>query len=134
MPFRRSDKRSSERRSSERRSSERRSSDRKSERRSSRHRKRERRRGREKRRERESYDTDDDGMHVYEPTSHYAAMEAGHTLKYADYNAKDILDDEDEIYIVRQENGYLSILFSLVQTVILALMMWQCGVAPLQLK
>jgi len=50
------------------------------------------------------------------------------------------VDDDDaataatEIYIVRQQYGYCSILFSIVQTVILGLMMWQCGVAPLQLN
>lgn len=41
---------------------------------------------------------------------------------------------EEEIYIVQQKFGYLSILFSLAQTVILAIMMIQCGVAPLQIN
>ena len=40
----------------------------------------------------------------------------------------------DEVYVVRQEYGYLSILFSLAQTVILIIMMWQCGVAPLNIN
>ena len=43
-------------------------------------------------------------------------------------------DDEEEVYVVRQQYGYLSILFSLAQTVILAIMMWQCGVAPLNIN
>jgi membrane associated rhomboid family serine protease len=43
-------------------------------------------------------------------------------------------DEEEEVYIVRQQYGYCSILFSLVQTVILGLMMWQCGIAPLNLN
>ena len=43
-------------------------------------------------------------------------------------------DEEDEVYIVRQQHGYCSILFSIVQTLILAIMMWQCGIAPLSLN
>jgi membrane associated rhomboid family serine protease len=43
-------------------------------------------------------------------------------------------EDEEEVYIVRQQYGYCSILFSIVQTVVLALMMWQCGIAPLKLN
>jgi membrane associated rhomboid family serine protease len=61
----------------------------------------------------------------------YAARE----LKYADYNPDD--DDgslSDEVYIVRQNYGYCSILFSLVQIVVLALMMFKCGVAPMQIN
>ena len=48
--------------------------------------------------------------------------------------SRDENEEENEIYIVRQEQGYFSILFSLVQTIILALMMWQCGIAPMNLK
>lgn len=40
----------------------------------------------------------------------------------------------EEIYIVYQRWGYLSILFSVAQTVILTIMMIQCGVAPLQIN
>jgi len=43
-------------------------------------------------------------------------------------------DDSVEVYIVRQQYGYCSILFSLAQTIVLALMMWQCGIAPLKLN
>lgn len=43
-------------------------------------------------------------------------------------------DEEEEVYVVRQDYGYLSILFSLVQTIILGLMMWQCGIAPLKIN
>jgi hypothetical protein len=43
-------------------------------------------------------------------------------------------EEEDEIYIVRQNVPYCSYMFSFVQVVILALMMWQCGIAPLKIK
>ena len=39
--------------------------------------------------------------------------------------------DKTEIYIVYQKYGYLSILFSVVQTIVLAAMMFQCGIAPI---
>ncbi|GKY97324.1 hypothetical protein MPSEU_000690800 [Mayamaea pseudoterrestris] len=42
--------------------------------------------------------------------------------------------DENEVYIVRQQYGYCSILFSLAQTAILVCMMVQCGIAPLQIN
>jgi len=41
---------------------------------------------------------------------------------------------EDEIYIVKQRKGYLSILFSMVQTVVLTAMMIQCSIAPFQIN
>lgn len=40
----------------------------------------------------------------------------------------------EEIYIVYQKCGYLSIIFSVAQTVILAVMMFECGIAPLQIN
>jgi membrane associated rhomboid family serine protease len=43
-------------------------------------------------------------------------------------------EEEEEIYIVRQRWGYCSILFSVVQTIILAIMMIKCGVAPLNVN
>ena len=43
-------------------------------------------------------------------------------------------DEEDEIYLVKQSYGYCSILFSIAQTVILAIMMIQCGVAPITIN
>jgi membrane associated rhomboid family serine protease len=42
--------------------------------------------------------------------------------------------EETEIYFVYQRHGYLSYLFSIVQTGILIAMMVQCGVAPLQIN
>ena len=42
--------------------------------------------------------------------------------------------EKTEIYIVYQRYGYFSILFSVVQTAILAAMMFQCGVAPLTIN
>jgi len=41
---------------------------------------------------------------------------------------------EVDVYFVKQRRGYCSILFSLVQTIILVVMMWQCGVAPLNIN
>ena len=38
--------------------------------------------------------------------------------------------DETEIYVVYQKHGYLSIFFSIVQTIVLIAMMIQCGIAP----
>jgi len=43
---------------------------------------------------------------------------------------KENQSDETEIYVVYQKYGYFSILFSIVQTLILIAMMIQCGVAP----
>lgn len=42
--------------------------------------------------------------------------------------------EKTEIYIVYQKYGYLSILFSVVQTLILIAMMLQCGIAPLNIN
>jgi len=44
------------------------------------------------------------------------------------------VDDNEEVYIVRQRYGYFSIFFGAIQCVILALMMWQCGVAPMNIN
>ncbi|KAI2493535.1 Rhomboid-like protein [Fragilaria crotonensis] len=41
---------------------------------------------------------------------------------------------EEEVYIVKQSYGYLAILFSLAQTVILIIMMARCGVAPINVN
>jgi hypothetical protein len=43
-------------------------------------------------------------------------------------------EDGNEIYIVRQNHGYCSYLFSLMQVIVLTIMMWQCGIAPLNIK
>lgn len=68
-----------------------------------------------------------------------ASMEISGLRKYDDYKPEVYRDEEDdddgeEIYVVRQNNGYFAVLFSLVQTVILGIMMWQCGVAPMKSK
>lgn len=42
--------------------------------------------------------------------------------------------EEQEVYIVKQQYGYLSILFSTAQTIILAIMMTNCGVAPMNIN
>jgi hypothetical protein len=86
-----------------------------------------------------------------DPSSHYTSMEYeqedgaidknGYPLKYHNYDPKskdgvagDEEEEEEEIYIVRQNWGYCSIFFSIIQTIILALMMWQCGVAPMNIN
>ena len=51
------------------------------------------------------------------------------TDEEAAYKAK---REEEETYIVRQQYGYMSIAFSIVQTLVLIVMMWKCGVAPLR--
>eukprot|EP00533_Pseudo-nitzschia_delicatissima_P008511 CAMPEP_0116102140 /NCGR_PEP_ID=MMETSP0327-20121206/13187_1 /TAXON_ID=44447 /ORGANISM="Pseudo-nitzschia delicatissima, Strain B596" /LENGTH=353 /DNA_ID=CAMNT_0003594153 /DNA_START=131 /DNA_END=1192 /DNA_ORIENTATION=+ len=42
--------------------------------------------------------------------------------------------EKTEIYIVYQRYGYFSILFSVIQTIVLAAMMLQCGIAPLNIN
>lgn len=59
--------------------------------------------------------------------------ETSSTRALKNQNTKDE-DEQTEIYIVRQQHGYCSIAFSILQTLILIVMMWQCGVAPLQLN
>jgi membrane associated rhomboid family serine protease len=75
-------------------------------------------------------DEDDDDDHN---------VTATRQLKYADYDPNDDDDDgggslSDEVYIVKQNYGYCSILFSIVQTVVLAVMMIKCGTAPMQIN
>ena len=43
---------------------------------------------------------------------------------------KAIVDENEEVYVVKQRYGYFSIFFGIIQMIILALMMWQCGIAP----
>jgi membrane associated rhomboid family serine protease len=88
-----------------------------------------------------------------DPSSRYTSMEYeqkesvfdknGYPLKYHYYDPKskdgaggedEEEEEEEEIYIVRQNWGYCSIFFSIIQTIILALMMWQCGVAPMSIN
>lgn len=45
-----------------------------------------------------------------------------------------LLIDGEPVYVVKQRRGYLSILFSLAQTVILIGMMIQCSVAPMRIN
>lgn len=47
---------------------------------------------------------------------------------------QNIVHEEEEVYIVKQRYGYFSIIFGVVQIVVLALMMWQCGVAPMNIN
>jgi hypothetical protein len=43
-------------------------------------------------------------------------------------------EEELEIYLVAQSHGYCSILFSIAQTIILIIMMVECGLAPLNIN
>jgi membrane associated rhomboid family serine protease len=43
-------------------------------------------------------------------------------------------NEEEDVYIVKQRHGYFSYLFSLAQTIILTVMMWKCGIAPLNIN
>jgi hypothetical protein len=43
-------------------------------------------------------------------------------------------EEEEEIYLVAQSHGYCSIIFSILQTIILIIMMAECGVAPLNVN
>jgi membrane associated rhomboid family serine protease len=51
-----------------------------------------------------------------------------------DYDLHESTSDETDVYYVKQHKGYASIGFSIVQTIVLGLMMWQCGVAPLDVN
>ena len=44
------------------------------------------------------------------------------------------VDENEEVYVVRQRYGYFSIFFGVIQIIILALMMWQCGIAPMNIN
>lgn len=44
------------------------------------------------------------------------------------------LAEDDEVYIVRQRYGYFSIFFGVIQIIVLSLMMWQCGIAPMNIN
>ena len=52
------------------------------------------------------------------------------------YNGSErlVTEEEEEVYIVKQRWGYCSIFFSIVQTIVLAIMMIQCGIAPLSIN
>jgi hypothetical protein len=43
-------------------------------------------------------------------------------------------EQEEEVYLVKQNYGYCSIGFSIVQTIILIIMMIECGVAPMNIN
>ena len=51
-----------------------------------------------------------------------------------DYHMHESASDETDVYYVKQRRGYFSIGFSVVQTLVLGVMMWQCGVAPLEVN
>ena len=44
------------------------------------------------------------------------------------------VDENEEVYVVRQRYGYFSIFFGVIQIIVLALMMWQCGIAPMDVN
>eukprot|EP00934_Nitzschia_sp_Nitz4_P005209 Nitzschia sp. Nitz4//scaffold25_size161228//123082//124288//NITZ4_002449-RA/size161228-augustus-gene-0.116-mRNA-1//1//CDS//3329544643//5199//frame0 len=43
-------------------------------------------------------------------------------------------DDKTEVYLVQQRYGYMSLFFSAAQTIILIVMMTECGVAPMNIN
>ena len=43
-------------------------------------------------------------------------------------------DEEEEVYVVKQKYGYCSYFFSIVQTLVLIIMMIQCGIAPMNIN
>eukprot|EP00559_Dactyliosolen_fragilissimus_P005239 CAMPEP_0184860824 /NCGR_PEP_ID=MMETSP0580-20130426/5640_1 /TAXON_ID=1118495 /ORGANISM="Dactyliosolen fragilissimus" /LENGTH=343 /DNA_ID=CAMNT_0027358077 /DNA_START=35 /DNA_END=1066 /DNA_ORIENTATION=+ len=43
-------------------------------------------------------------------------------------------EEEEEIYLVKQQRGYLAILFSITQVIILIAMMIECKIAPMQIN
>ena len=51
-----------------------------------------------------------------------------------DYDLHESASDETDVYYVKQRRGYFSIGFSVIQTLVLGVMMWQCGVAPLDVN
>jgi membrane associated rhomboid family serine protease len=71
--------------------------------------------------------------------SYHEAVKNGRYMRNQGENRSTVFTGEDEseggeTYIVQQRCGYCSILFSVAQTIILGLMMWQCGIAPLSLN
>jgi membrane associated rhomboid family serine protease len=61
--------------------------------------------------------------------------ESDSSLMYHQYHGSERFEsEEEEVYIVKQRWGYCSILFSIVQTVVLAIMMIKCGIAPIQVN
>lgn len=67
------------------------------------------------------------------PLVDHDALERGKSNDSFFGNTKDV-DEEEEVYIVRQEYPYLSYGFSLVQTGIMAALTWQCGTAPFNIN
>ena len=82
------------------------------------------------------FDDDDGGANIETGTSTsprgLRKSKSGGGGKAGDYfgGSMDSHDSEKEVYFVQQRYGYFSILFSFSQTVILAIMMINCGVAP----
>jgi membrane associated rhomboid family serine protease len=63
-----------------------------------------------------------------------ASCPTGDALMIDKHDERALLELEEEVYVVRQNYGYFSTLFSLAQTIILGVMMWQCGIAPLNIN
>ena len=64
----------------------------------------------------------------YGDGSHYSSFDD----KQQNFDGNE--DEEDEIYLVRQDCAVLSYGFSFVQTIIMGLLMWQCGMAPMNIN
>lgn len=78
----------------------------------------------------QNYEPMQDPMESRPPKLKKESSTAGTALLADDEGA----EEEEEIYLVRQTYGVLSILFSLAQTVILIIMMIQCGIAPININ
>jgi len=74
-----------------------------------------------------------------EPSTPYVKQDY---LENGKYRAKDIekqqfssqKSTETDVYIVKQKRGYCSIFFSVVQTLVLIAMTWQCKLAPMSIN
>lgn len=78
-----------------------------------------------------SHENDHSGLHS---SSSFSQSEDFKKMLKSDKGSAALGDEKDEIYFVQQKYGYMSILFSLGQTMVLAIMMLQCGVAPFQIN
>lgn len=77
--------------------------------------------------------------HSFSNNSHSQQHQHQHNIRKFEGNGLDehLLEEEEEeeeIYVVKQRYGYLAILFSISQILVLIGMMWQCSIAPLNIN
>jgi hypothetical protein len=81
-----------------------------------------------------NYEPMPDPMESMDPKTYYRRQQSS-SRNLSDYSNDDYLDEtEEEVYIVKQSYGYFAILFSVAQTLVLVIMMIQCGMAPLNIN